>query len=172
MILFTEDVACMIWKWSKEHGRKLHPKPKLLVMAEAYLSATLGPNISDLFGVRSLWFHWELYKMTELFWAWSKIKSKNNSEFSDSNGSTFTSCNARHLCSECIPNTGNLQSPPRPQTNLCVRESLWNWTGSCKQQGRLSICHEKCPHFALVMMQSFCVLAQYENLLRLISQAW
>ena len=82
------------------------------------------------------------------------------------------SCNARHLCSECIPNTGNLQSPPRPQTNLCVRESLWNWTGSCKQQGRLSICHEKCPHLSLVMMQSFCVLAQYENLLRLISRVW
>ena len=41
--------ACLRWmirKWSVEHGWELHPKPKLLVTFQPYLSATFGPNIS------------------------------------------------------------------------------------------------------------------------------
>ena len=34
----TEEVY-MIRKWPAEHSRKLHPKPKFLVTAEAYLTA-------------------------------------------------------------------------------------------------------------------------------------
>ena len=34
----TED-GCMIRKWPAEHSRELHPKPKFLVSAEAYLTA-------------------------------------------------------------------------------------------------------------------------------------
>ena len=40
----TED-GFMIRKWPTEHGRELRPRPKFLVTAEAYLSATFGPNI-------------------------------------------------------------------------------------------------------------------------------
>ena len=42
-------------KWPAEHGRELHTKPKFLVMAKAYLSATFGQNISDFF---DLYLHW------------------------------------------------------------------------------------------------------------------
>ena len=45
----------MIRKWPGEHGRELHPKAKFLVTAKAYLSATLGPNISDFY---DLCLHW------------------------------------------------------------------------------------------------------------------
>ena len=38
-----------IRKWPAEHGWELHPKPKFLVTAEAYLSATFGTNNSDFF---------------------------------------------------------------------------------------------------------------------------
>ena len=38
-----------IRKWPAEHGWELHPKPKLLVTAEAYMSATFGTNNSDFF---------------------------------------------------------------------------------------------------------------------------
>ena len=39
----------MIRIWPAGHGQELHPKPKLLVTAKAYLPATFGPNISDFF---------------------------------------------------------------------------------------------------------------------------
>ena len=42
-------------KLSAEHGQELHPHPKFLVMAEAHLSATFGPNFSDFF---DLCLHW------------------------------------------------------------------------------------------------------------------
>ena len=45
----------MIRKWSAEHGQALHSTPKILVTAEAYLSATFSPNISHFF---DLCFHW------------------------------------------------------------------------------------------------------------------
>ena len=48
MILYTED-RCMIRKWPVEHSQELHPKSKFLVMTEAYLSTTFGPNLSDFF---------------------------------------------------------------------------------------------------------------------------
>ena len=44
------DDGCMIRKWLAENGQELHPKPKFLATAKAYLSATFGPNISDFFG--------------------------------------------------------------------------------------------------------------------------
>ena len=51
----------MIRKWPAKHGRELHPKPKLLVTAEAYLYATFGPKISDfrcpLGSVHGLWWY-------------------------------------------------------------------------------------------------------------------
>lgn len=37
----------MVRKWPAEHGRELHSNPKVFVTAEAYLSTTFGPNISD-----------------------------------------------------------------------------------------------------------------------------
>ena len=39
----------MIRKWPVDHGQELHPKLKFLVTAEAYLSTTFVPNISDCF---------------------------------------------------------------------------------------------------------------------------
>ena len=45
----------MIRKWPVEHGQELHPEPNFLVIGEAYLSATFGPNISDFF---DSCFHW------------------------------------------------------------------------------------------------------------------
>ena len=45
----------MIRKWPAEHGLELYLKPKFLVTAEACLSATFGPNISDFF---DLCLHW------------------------------------------------------------------------------------------------------------------
>ena len=45
----------MIRKWLAKHSRELHPKPKFLVTAEAYLYATFGPKISDFF---DLCLHW------------------------------------------------------------------------------------------------------------------
>ena len=38
----------MIRKFRADRGRELHPKPIFLVTAKAYLSATFGPNISDI----------------------------------------------------------------------------------------------------------------------------
>ena len=49
--MHDKDIACRT-------NQELYPNPKSLVAAEAYLSAKLGPNISDFFiyaylGVRS-----------------------------------------------------------------------------------------------------------------------
>ena len=68
----TED-GYMIRKWSAEHGQALHSKPKILVTFEAYLSATIGPNISDWF---DLWLHWvsvvrEVKKKRESLASWA-----------------------------------------------------------------------------------------------------
>ena len=45
--IHDKKMACRTWQ--------LHPKPKILVTVEAYLSATFGPNIADFF---DLCFHW------------------------------------------------------------------------------------------------------------------
>ena len=42
-------INAMIMIWLAEHGWELHLKPKFLVTAKAYLSATFGPNFSDFF---------------------------------------------------------------------------------------------------------------------------
>ena len=46
-VTWCMEDGCMIRKWPTQHSRELHPKR--LVTAEAYLSATFGPNISDFF---------------------------------------------------------------------------------------------------------------------------
>ena len=47
------DYGLAIRKWPAEHGREL--QPKFLVKTEAYLSATFGPKILDIF---DLCLHW------------------------------------------------------------------------------------------------------------------
>ena len=39
----------------KEQSRELHPKPKFLVVTEAYLSATFGQKIQIYFDLCLLW---------------------------------------------------------------------------------------------------------------------
>ena len=41
----------MMRKWHAVHSRESQPKPKFLAMAEAYLSATSGPNFLHFFGL-------------------------------------------------------------------------------------------------------------------------
>ena len=45
----------MIRKGPAKHGQELHSKSKFLVKAEAYLSATFGPKISDFFDICLHW---------------------------------------------------------------------------------------------------------------------
>ena len=52
----THNVLTLtIRKWLAKHGWELHPKPKFLVTANEYLSATFGPNIADFFDLCLYW---------------------------------------------------------------------------------------------------------------------
>ena len=49
--LHITEEGWMIREWyvEQEHGQEIFPKPKHLVTAKAYLSAVVGPIISDFF---------------------------------------------------------------------------------------------------------------------------
>ena len=47
--------GCMIRNRPVKHDQELHAKPKFLVKAEAYLTATFGSKITDFFKIRLHW---------------------------------------------------------------------------------------------------------------------